>query len=80
MVFSFARVSAVVNMNVEDFFQAGRKWKLRLHEKGGKYHEVMAHHSAEEYLHAYVDAAGIGEDKKSPLFRTTEGTSRVSDE
>lgn len=77
MVFSFARVSAVVNMNVEDFFPAGRKWKIRLHEKGGKYHEVMAHHSAEEYLHAYVEAANIGDDKKSPLFRTTEGTSRV---
>jgi len=77
MVFSFARVSAVVNMNVEDFFQAGRKWKLRLHEKGGKYHEVLAHHNAEEYLHAYIEAAKIGEDKKSPLFRTTEGTSRV---
>lgn len=77
MVFSFARVSAVVNMNVEDFYQAGRKWKLRLHEKGGKYHEVLAHHNAEEYLHAYVEAAGIAEHKKGPLFRTTEGTSRV---
>lgn len=77
MVFSFARVSAVVNMRVEDFFPAGRKWKLRLHEKGGKYHEVLAHHSAEEYLHTYLEAANIGADKKSPLFRTTEGTSRV---
>jgi len=44
---------------------------------GGKYHEVLAHHNAEEYLHAYIEAAKIGEDKKSPLFRTTEGTSRV---
>jgi integrase/recombinase XerD len=76
MVFSFARVSAVVNMKVEDFHAAGTKWKLRLHEKGGKYHEVFAHHNAAEYLHAYIEAAGIGDDKKSPLFRTTEGKSR----
>lgn len=77
MVFSFARVSAVVNMRVEDFYQSGRKWKLRLHEKGGKYHEVLAHHNAEEYIHAYIEFAKIGEDKKGPLFRTTEGTSRL---
>ena len=77
MVFSFARVSAVVNMNVEDFYQAGRKWKLRLHEKGGKYHEVLAHHNAEEYIHSYIATAKIADDKKGPLFRTTEGTSRV---
>ena len=77
MVFSFARVSAVISMNVEDFYHAGRKWKIRLHKKGGKHHEVLAHHNAEEYLHAYVEATGIESDKKGPLFRTTEGTSRV---
>ena len=66
MVFSFARVSAVINMNVEDFYQAGRKWKIRLHKKGGKHHEVLAHHNAEEYLHTYVEATGIGEEKKVP--------------
>ena len=76
MVYSFARVSAVVNMKVEDFHSSGTKWKLRLHEKGGKHHEVFAHHNAAEYLHEYIQAAGIAEDKKSPLFRTTEGRSR----
>ncbi len=54
MVYSFARVSAVVNMNVEDYWQNGKRWWLRLHEKGGKHHEVPAHHNAEEYLDAYV--------------------------
>jgi site-specific recombinase XerD len=76
MVYSFARVSAVVNMRVEDFYQSGRKWKIRLHEKGGKFHEVLAHHNAEEYLHYYIEHAGIGEDRKGPLWRTTAGTSR----
>jgi site-specific recombinase XerD len=59
MVYSFARVSAVVNMNVEDYWQNGKRWWLRLHEKGGKHHEVPAHHRAEEYLDAYLHAAGI---------------------
>jgi len=34
MVYSFARVGAVVAMNVEDYFQQGRRMWFRLHEKG----------------------------------------------
>jgi integrase/recombinase XerD len=48
MVFSFARVSAVAAMRVEDYFQDGKRWCFRLHEKGGKQHIVPAHHSAED--------------------------------
>jgi len=76
MVYTFARVSAVVNMTVEDFCQSGVKWRVRLHEKGGKFHEVFAHHNLVDYLHEYIQAAGIAEEKKSPLFRTAEGRSR----
>ena len=70
MVYSFARVGAVVKMNVEDYWQNGKRWWLRLHEKGGKHHEVPAHHNAEAYLDAYVYAASIALDRSSPLFRT----------
>jgi site-specific recombinase XerD len=39
MVYSFARISAAVGMNIEDLVQtAGRSW-LRFNEKGGKVHE-----------------------------------------
>jgi len=69
MVYSFARVGAVVGMNVENYFAKGKRWWFRLHEKGGKYHEVPAHHKAEEYLDAYLQTATIAGDKKSPLFR-----------
>jgi site-specific recombinase XerD len=75
MVFSFARVSAVVGMRVEDYYRIGKRSWLRLHEKGGKHHEVPAHHSAVEYLNAYVAAAGIGDDARSPLFRSIPGHS-----
>ena len=76
MVFSFARVSAVVNMRVEDYYRNGKRWWFRLHEKGGKFHEVPAHHSAEGFLDSYVEAAGIADEAKSPLFRSTRGQSR----
>jgi integrase/recombinase XerD len=70
MVFSFARVGAVTKMKVGDYYQSGKRWKARLHEKGGKSHELPVHHKAEEYLDAYLELAGIREDKKTPLFRT----------
>jgi integrase/recombinase XerD len=73
MVFSFARVSAVIGMEVKDYYQNGKRWWLRLHEKGGNFHEVPAHHNAEAYLDAYLDASGIASDRKSPLFRSAAG-------
>ena len=69
LVYSFARVGAVVAMNVEDYFQKGKRWWIRLHEKGGTYHEMPVHHNAEAYLDAYIEAAGIADDKEGPLFR-----------
>lgn len=69
MVYSFARVSAVISMTVDDYYANGKKWRLRLHEKGGKRLEVPVHHKAEEHLDAYIQSARIGEDKRGPLFR-----------
>jgi site-specific recombinase XerD len=76
MVYSFARVSAVVNMRMRDYYPQGKRYWIRLHEKGGKFHEVPAHHTAEKYLDEYIEAAGIADEKSKPLFRTTRGNSR----
>jgi site-specific recombinase XerD len=76
MTYSFARVSAAVNMRVEDYYRNGKRWWFRLHEKGGKFHEVPAHHKAEAYLDSYLEVAGIAAEPKSPLFRSTRGQSR----
>ena len=70
MVYSFARVSAAIKMNVQDYYPQGRRMWFRLHEKGGKHHEVPAHPNAEAYVDAYLDASGIRDIKKSALFRT----------
>jgi site-specific recombinase XerD len=70
LVYSFARIGAALGMKVEDYYPQGKRWWLRLHEKGGKRHDVPVHHTLEQYLDAYCEAAGIWDQKKSPLFRT----------
>lgn len=74
MFFTFARVGAVVTMAVEDYYPQGKRWWLRLQEKGGKQHDMPAHHTLEAYLDAYVKAAGLADDLKGPLFRSAPGT------
>ena len=78
MVFSFARVNAALGMKVEDYYTEGRRAWFRLHEKGGKRHEVPAHHNAEDYLDAYIAAADIAGEKKTPLFRTIDRHRRLT--
>jgi integrase/recombinase XerD len=34
MVYTFSRISAVVTMQVEDYFANGKRWWVRLQEKG----------------------------------------------
>jgi integrase/recombinase XerD len=76
MTYTFARVGALVQMNVEDYYPEGKRWQVRLHEKGGKLHVVPAHHKLEECLDAYAESAGIWDQKKGPLFRTAAGKTK----
>jgi len=75
MVYTFARVGAAIGMRVEDYFVQGRRGWVRLHEKGGKEHEMPTHHNLDRYLEEYIAAAGIGSDRKEPLFRALRGRS-----
>ncbi len=65
-------------MKVEDLRPRGAGWTVRLHEKGGKEHAMPRHHALAEALHAYLAAAGIGEDRKRWLFRTSQGHAGVT--
>jgi integrase/recombinase XerD len=73
MTYAFARIGAAVSMRVEDYFVNGKRWRVRLHEKGGKRHEMPAHHKLEAFLDEYIRAAGIGDDTQGPPFRSAAG-------
>ena len=80
LVYTFARVSAAVAMNTEDVYIQGKRTWVRLHEKAAKSITLPCHHELEEYLDAYINAAGIADAKGSPLFRTAIGkTKKLSD-
>ena len=71
MLYSFARVSAVLGMRRQDYFRQGSRGWLRLHEKGGKRHDVPAHHRAAEALDEYLDACGL-EAAGEALFQSVD--------
>ena len=73
MVYTFARVGASIGMRIGDVYVQGRRTWVRLHEKGGKQHEMPCHHNLDEYLHAYIDGAQLAGDDKGWLFRSTVG-------
>ena len=72
MVYTFARVGAAIQMRLEDVYIQGRRTWVRLHEKGGKEHEMPCHHNLEAWLHAYIEGASIVGDK-TVLFRSAIG-------
>ena len=75
MLYSVARVSAVIGMRRQDYFRQECQGWLRLHEKGGKRHDVPAHHRAAEALDKYVEAAEL-EEPTATLFQSVEPAGR----
>jgi len=70
LTYSFARITGALKMKLEDLRPRGPGWSVRL---GGKHHTMPCHHALAEALHAYIDAAGIADDRKGWLFRTARG-------
>jgi site-specific recombinase XerD len=73
MVYTFARVGAAIQMRAGDVFVQGRRLWVRLHEKGGKEHEMPCHHNLEAWLEAYLVGAGL--HGPAWVFQTTKGRS-----
>jgi integrase/recombinase XerD len=68
LLYGWARVSAVVTLRVEDYYERkGERW-LRLHEKRGKIHEVPVHSKAREAIDQWLLASGFGSNPSAPLF------------
>ena len=75
MLYSVARVSAVIGMRRQDYFRQERQGWLRLHEKGGTRHDVPAHHRAAEALDDYLARAGLDE-ATAALFQSVDPAGR----
>lgn len=79
MTYTFARIGAASSMEVKDVYPQNRRLWVRLHEKGGKQVELPCHHTLEGYLDDYIEAAGLKETPRAPLFQTfRRGTSELS--
>jgi site-specific recombinase XerD len=77
-LYTFARIEAALTMKVCDYYPQGKRWWLRLHEKGGKIHDMPAHHKLEEYLDKYIEASGLENQKNTPLFRSAVGRTKTT--
>src|ERR1700722_5904281 len=77
LAYTFARIGAVVNLKVEDYFQTGKRSLIRFKEKGGKEKEIPVHHKLEEILDEYLKVSKLREKPSSRLFPTTLGKGRV---
>jgi integrase len=55
-------------LKVDDYYHNGVRRRLRLHEKGGKEHEMPVHHLLEQILNEYIEAAGL--QSGQPLFQS----------
>ncbi|MBY5551727.1 tyrosine-type recombinase/integrase [Rhizobium leguminosarum] len=79
MTYTFARIGAATGMEIRGVYAQNRRLWVRLHEKGGKQVELPCHHSLEAYLDEYIDAAGLKDTPRAPLFQTIRrGAGRLS--
>lgn len=74
MTYTFARIGAAVQMKVDDYFYQGHRAWVRLHEKGGKEHEMPVHHALQDLLEDYLTQAGL-KGTSAPLFQSVAGRS-----
>lgn len=68
LLYSWCRVSALINLKVADYYErAGQRW-LRLEEKRGKEHEVPVHSKAKEAIDRWLEVFGLTSNPAAPLF------------
>ncbi len=71
MIYTFARVSAAVTMNVKDLYRKQEALGVRLHEKGGKHHEVPCQRNVKEWLEEHRGRRP-SRAPNGPLFRSVD--------
>ncbi|MBI1777703.1 MAG: tyrosine-type recombinase/integrase [Proteobacteria bacterium] len=73
LVYGCARIGAVIAMRIEDYYLLGKRRWLRLHEKGGRLHELPAHPRLAQYLDAYIAGLGPVDARRRWLFPSLRG-------
>src|SRR6202022_1204152 len=73
LAYTFARIGAVVNLKVEDYFQTGKRSLIRFKEKGGKEKEIPVHHKLEEILDEYLKVSKLNKQPAAALFPIAVG-------
>jgi site-specific recombinase XerD len=69
LAYTFARIGAVMNLKVEDYYPSWKWFLLRFKEKGGKEKELLVHHKLEELLDQYLKASGLEKEPESRAHR-----------
>ncbi|MGE3779218.1 MAG: tyrosine-type recombinase/integrase, partial [Pirellulaceae bacterium] len=81
LVYTAARVGAVVRLRVRDLLRDEATWSIRFHEKGGKQREIPVREDLRHLLSDYFALAGATtRPADAPLFRSAVGkTKSLSD-
>ena len=75
MVYTFARVNAVIGMKVKDYFTQGRRgWVHLPQRRAARSTKDDAQHTLEKFLDEYITAAGIKDDADGPLRTASHKT------
>ena len=68
LLYSWCRVSALINLSVADYYERGGARWLRFQEKRGKDHEIPVHSKAKEALDLWLERSYLGSNHSAPLF------------
>jgi integrase len=68
LLYSWCRVSALINLSVADYYERGGTRWLRFQEKRGKEHEVPVHSKAKEAVDLWLERSHLASNPTAPLF------------
>jgi len=68
LLYSWCRVSALINLTVADYYERGGTRWLRFQEKRGKEHEVPVHSKAKEAVDLWLERSYLAPNQSARLF------------
>jgi len=70
MLYTFARVGAVVKVDGRHYEAGTARATVALHEKRGRFHRVPCHHQLHEAMEAFLAVSPVG--PRTPVFRSAD--------